>query len=102
MNDIRKILHKQMEGFNYIGWVADNMSQHVIFGLKEVEHVAHCLELLVNEFLGKEAYDGFIEALSKENYKDAMMLADDINSVAIKTYAIFISTFVPQGLIRKK
>lgn len=99
--NLREHFMKEMEGFNYTGWTIDNLNPYLIFNQEQLEHVTVCLRLLVKEFLDKPSYDGFIEALSKENYKEAMMLADDINSVAIKIYAIFISTFVPLGLIKK-
>lgn len=67
----------------------------------EITHIAHCLELLAKEYSGERSDDEFVEDLLKEDYRNALLNADDVNRIAIMVYVLFQINKVPIALRNK-
>lgn len=99
-------MNYKLEKLDYTTWVTDNLPYRLRVGVltpDDVSHIETCLKSLVEKLRNDQYTHGsFVEALAKGNIKEAIINADETNKIAIHVYIIFMTTFIPIGLIKMK
>jgi hypothetical protein len=97
---------EKLDKTGYTSWIQNNLPYRLqggVFNLDDIAQVEICLKSLVEKLRNPQYPHGsFIEALARGDIKEAVMVADETNKLAMHTYVIFITTFIPQGLIKMK
>lgn len=68
---------------------------------RDIDHVAHILELLAKSYSGEHSHDEFVDYLLAEKYDKALMEADDVNRIVFWVYVVFQINKVPIVLREK-
>ena len=92
----------EVKHLNLSNWVIENL--HPIlketFGSDDILHIVNGLESIINVVINNgTGPGGFIEAVLKNELKDAILLADNVNIIAIAIYVEFINQYVPLDII---
>lgn len=89
--------------FNFREYADNNMPMLAkkVLTNKDIDHVAHILEMLAKSYSGVPSHDEFVDYVLAEKFDKALMEADDVNRIAIWVYILFQINKVPITLREK-
>lgn len=85
---------------DYVDKNMPGMARRIVLP-RDIDHVAHLLEVLAKAYSGEKLDDEFLEYVLAEQYDKALMNADDVNRIMIWVYIVFQINKVPIVLREK-
>ena len=98
----------RMKSFDIPKYVNDNVPRKIktswesiaCINEDDMDHIAYCMDSLIEYLRGGMMPGGFIQAVVRNDFVDAVTRADGANVRALTVYARFIYNHVPRELLQ--